>query len=1163
MSIRNLHHLLRPTSVAVIGASDRPGSVGATVWENITAGAFNGPLWPVNLRHRQVGGHTAYANVAALPAVPALAVICTPAASVPALIAELGAAGCRAAIVISSGLDAEGADGVPLRAAMLAAARPHLLRILGPNCVGLLVPALGLNASFAPATAVLPGRLAFVAQSGALVTAVLDWAAARRIGFSCFISLGDGSDVDFGDLLDYLAADPHTEAILLYAESVRQARKFMSAARGAARSKPTLIVKAGRSAAAARAAFSHTGALAGTDLVYDAAIRRAGMLRVATTAELFDAVSMLGHPGAPHGERLVILTNGGGPGVMATDALAAAGGVLATLAPATLARLDVVLPPTWSHGNPVDIIGDAPVARYCQALLLLLAAPEVDAVLLIHAPTAIVSSLAIAQALLALLRGSAGSGKVSTRIPVYCCWLGGASVAQARSLWSGAGLPHFETPEAAITGYMQLINYRRNQALLMQVPSASAGPDPQRLRARQLLAALLERAPADGAIGEAETKQLLALYGIAVVATVVAADVAAALVAAHAIGYPVALKLVSPDVSHKSEVGGVALDIEDDAALAAALAAMTLRLRQLRPQARINGFAVQAMIRRGGATELIVGLSTDPVFGPVVLFGQGGVAVEVVADQVIGLPPLNRVLAADMIGRTRVARLLAGFREHAPADLDAICDVLIRLGQLAADLPQVIELDINPLLANAAGAIALDARMRVKRLTAVGAIAPPRGGGGGVASRTGANVAVAPDHVSGRGETAAGGGTAIGSVAEGGVTVGGAVGSGGAIAGLAAGRGAIVGGADKARVEADADGGTTRGSGPGEAGHAEAGVEGGAVSGDAASASVVIGGGSEGGAVTGGIKGGAVTGRIDGGAVTGVIEGGAGRVTVGAGAGVKASASGGAAQIGDADTIGHSAAGVGAGADSGKESAGGIATDGGALSREEPAGGIPIDGSVLGGNGGAPATEGKAGDVDLLYVADSEDDALTFAGLDRLAILPYPRQLERHLLTPIGALTIRPIRPEDAPAHERFFAALSAEDIHMRMFGAMRSLSPAQLARFTQIDYDREMALLATRTAPDGGEDTLGVARVVIDPDNYAGEFAIVVRSDLKGRGLGSLLLDCLLDYCRRRRLQLVHGTTLAGNTAMLALAAAKGFALASEQDGMVTLSLPLSQGTG
>jgi len=888
MSIRHLNHFFAPRSVAVIGASVRTGSVGATVLANVLGAGFRGPVWPVNPKYRELAGVPVFRDVADLPQAPGLAVVCTPAATVPGIVATLGEHGCKAAVVLSAGLDAQAADGRTLRQAMLDAARPHLLRILGPNCVGLLVPGKGLNASFAPVAA-LPGRLAFVAQSGALVTAVLDWARTRQIGFSCFVSLGDGSDVDFGDLLDYLAGDPGTDAILLYAESVRQARKFMSAARGAARAKPTVIVKAGRTAEAAHAAFSHTGALAGSDQVYDAAVRRAGMLRVYSTAELFDAVAILAQPRRPAGPRLAILTNGGGPGVMATDALIAGGGALAKLAPATLAQLSANLPATWSRGNPVDIIGDAPVERYRLALQALLDEAEVDAVLLIHAPTAIVPSDEIARALLPLLRTAAR--------PVLCCWLGGASVAAARRMCAAAGVPVFDTPEEAVRGFLQLVDYQRNQQALMQVPAACTLAPPDRASARTRVARLL----AEGvtAVGEADAKAILTAYGIPVVATETASDAPAVLAAARRIGYPVALKVLSPDIMHKTDVGGVVLDLAGEGELAHALDAMPARVHAVRPEARIAGFTVQAMARRPRAHELIVGVSTDPVFGPVVLFGQGGVAVEVTADQAIGLPPLNRVLAADLVGRTRAARLLAGFRDRPRADMDALYDVLVRVGQLATDLPELAEMDINPLLADADGVIALDARMRL-----------------------------------------------------------------------------------------------------------------------------------------------------------------------------------------------------------------------------------------------APAVQGQ--------------DPLA-----RLAILPYPDQLERRVDSALGPLVLRPIRPEDGPAHVAFFHALTPEDVHFRMFGIMRALTPAQLARFTQIDYAREMAFIATRQGPDGAE-TLGVVRVVIDPDNIAGEFAIVVRSDLKGRGIGRLLMDCMLEYCRGRGLEVVRGAALTANTRMHDLARACGFQVLPATDGTVELMLAL-----
>jgi acetyltransferase len=432
MSVRNLQFLFDPRSVAIIGASARPHSVGATVLANMLAGGFRGEIYPVNPKYRELDGQTVYADVAALPQAPDLAIICTPPQTVPGLIQALGERGTRAAIVLTAGLGAiRDGEGISLKQRMLDAARRSLLRILGPNCVGLLVPGIGLNASFAH-TGALPGKLAFVSQSGALVTGVLDWATSRAIGFSRFVSLGESADIDFGDLLDYLASDASTRAILLYIEDIREARKFMSAARAAARSKPVLVIKAGRAAEGARAAASHTGAMAGADDVYDAAIRRAGMLRVSSTEDLFSAVETLAHARPLVGERLAILTNGGGPGVMATDALMAADGKLAALSQDSMRALDAVLPATWSHGNPVDIIGDAPAERYAQAGEILLADPESDALLLIHAPTAIVPSVDVAQAMAPLAAKTARN--------VLGCWLGGDSLAAAREVFSEKGL---------------------------------------------------------------------------------------------------------------------------------------------------------------------------------------------------------------------------------------------------------------------------------------------------------------------------------------------------------------------------------------------------------------------------------------------------------------------------------------------------------------------------------------------------------------------------------------------------------------------------------------------------------------------------------------------------------------------------------------------------
>jgi acetyltransferase len=704
MSIRNLDSLFDPRSVAVIGATERSASVGATVWRNLRDGGFPGARWAVNPKRSRVFGERCYPSVAAIPEAPELAVICTPPATVPRLIEELGARGTRAAVVLTAGFDPA------TRTAMLAAARRHLLRILGPNCLGLLSPHAGLNASFAHSNA-MSGGLAFVSQSGALVTAMLDWANGRGIGFSHFVSLGERCDVDFGDMLDWLASDARTRSILLYIESIEAPRKFMSAARAAARNKPVLVVKAGRSDRGQAAAASHTGALAGSDLVFDAAIRRAGMLRVDTLDDLFLAAETLSHFRGPlHGDeaghlaRLTLVTNGGGAGVMAADAAAGADIELAALSPATRSLLDAVLPPNWSRDNPVDIIGDAPVQRYIDTLSTLLADPTSGTVLFMQAPTAIVASADIAQALLPL------AIKAPQRL--LGSWLGGPSVAEARRLFHHAGIPTFDTPEQAVRAFSQLVTYRCNQALLMQAPparEAAVSDLPQ-------VASIIDGALAQGRelLSEHEAKAVLAGFGVPVVKTrVVPDDPASAVAAADEIGYPVVLKIQSPQISHKSDVGGVALDLDDATAVHDAVVAMRRRVADGAPSATLEGFTVQAMVRRPQALELIVGASIDPLFGPVLLFGAGGTSVEVVADRAVALPPLNAPLARALIERTRIARLLKGWRDVPAADVDAVVAVLLALSQLLADEPRIAEIDINPLLADAGGALALDARIRV------------------------------------------------------------------------------------------------------------------------------------------------------------------------------------------------------------------------------------------------------------------------------------------------------------------------------------------------------------------------------------------------------------------------------------------------------------------
>jgi acetyltransferase len=712
MSIRNLDRMFRPRSVAVFGASDKPRSVGSALMANLLRAGFSGPVLPVNPRAAAVHGIMAYKDVASLPMTPDLAVIATPPDSVPELLAELGTRGTRAAVVLTAGFgEGEIAAGKERAEKLLAAARPHLLRVVGPNCLGIAVPAIGLNATFAPA-AMLPGHIAFLTQSGAMATTVLDWALPRGIGFSAIVSMGDMSDVDFGDLLDYFALDEATHAILIYAEGITQARKFMSAARRAARVKPVIVVKGGRAEEGARAASSHTGALAGADVVYDAVFRRAGMLRVNEMEELFDAAATLARMTPPAGDRLAIVSNGGGAGVLATDRLIEEGGHLATLGDDTIAKLNAVLPPTWSHANPIDIIGDADAERYGNAVTVLMQDDNVDGLLVMYCPTAISTAAETAQGLIDVLARPDLAGKKN----VFACWMGEASVADGRARFVAAQVPDFETPERAVRAFMYLVRYRQSQQLLLETPSEvapSAPADVERARA------IVRQVIADGRewLDAAEATAFLTCYGIPSARTEAVADPAAAGAVAAQIKGPVALKIRSRDVLHKSDVGGVALNLTGAAEVEVAARAMIEKISRKLPKARLEGFFVQEMINRASAFELITGISTDATFGPVILFGHGGTAVEVLRDKSLELPPLNTALARAQIERTRIARLLKGYRDRPAADIDGVVNVLIQLSRITADHAEVTELDINPLLCDPAGVIAVDCRVRVRPAT--------------------------------------------------------------------------------------------------------------------------------------------------------------------------------------------------------------------------------------------------------------------------------------------------------------------------------------------------------------------------------------------------------------------------------------------------------------
>ena len=714
MTIRNLQFLLGPASVALIGASPEARSIGKIIASNLRGGGFAGPVWLVNPRHSQINGERCYASADDLPGVPGLAVIATPPATIPQLIADLGRKGTRAAVVISAGVTPS------LRQAMLDAARPHLLRIQGPNCLGLMLPEIGLNASFCHRSP-LAGDLALVSQSGALITAIVDWAAGRNIGFAQIMSLGDMADVDFGDTLDYLAGDTKSRAILLYIEQLTHAAKFMSAARRAARVKPVVVIKAGRHAEGAKAARSHTGALAGSDAAYEAAFRRAGVLRVNELQDLFNAAEMLAR--LPHldGERLMILTNGGGAGVLAADRLADFGGTLAALPDATVQALNAALPQTWSKGNPIDIIGDADASRYTTALDCLMADGSSDAILVMNCPTALTSSTEIARAVVDAKSRRRKDGKADK--PLLTNWLGDGAAKEARELFARERIATFETPASAIEGFMQLVRYTRAQTELIRTPPPL--PDAMTFdvaAARSVIQAARGRgrsALTETMLTEVEAKLLLSAYAIPVVPTVTAKTSAeAALIAEGLLSGPTAatacvVKILSDDITHKSDAGGVRLGLETAAAVGEAVRDMLERIAREHPTARIQGVTVQPMIRRPRAYELIVGMSVDATFGPMLTFGAGGTAVEVLRDTAQALPPLDLQLARDLMRQTRVQKLLDGYRDRPQADLAAIALTLVKTSALVIAHPEILELDINPLLADEAGVIALDARVRV------------------------------------------------------------------------------------------------------------------------------------------------------------------------------------------------------------------------------------------------------------------------------------------------------------------------------------------------------------------------------------------------------------------------------------------------------------------
>ncbi|HUH96267.1 MAG TPA: bifunctional acetate--CoA ligase family protein/GNAT family N-acetyltransferase [Anaerolineales bacterium] len=699
-----LDAIFAPRTVAVIGATETAGSVGRTIVWNLISTPFGGTVFPVNPKHPSILGIKAYPNIASAPEAVDLAVVVTPAPTVPGIIHECVEAGVKGAVIISAGFKETGQAGAELERQVMENAQRGKMRIIGPNCLGVMNPTTGLNATFANNMA-RRGSVGFISQSGALCTAILDWSLRENVGFSAFVSIGSMLDVDWGDLIYHLGDDPHTESIVMYMETIGDARAFLSAAREVALAKPIIVIKPGRTEGAARAAASHTGSLTGSDQVLESAFRRSGALRVNSIAELFYMAEVLAKQPRPQGRRLTILTNAGGPGVLATDALITNGGELAPLSAEALAAFDQLLPAAWSHNNPVDILGDASPERYGKALEIAAKDPNSDGILIILTPQAMTDPTATAEA---LAPHTKSLGK-----PVIATWMGGNDVAPGEAILNKANIPSFPYPDTAARVFDYMANYSENLRSLYETP-LPVGNDGQDQVDRGRAARIIQAVRASGRtiLTEFESKQLLAAYGIPVVETRIATSKEQAVGAADAMGYPVVLKLHSETITHKSDVGGVQLDLKDARAVEKAFSAIAESVRTRAGARDFLGVTVQPMIKLEGY-ELILGSSIDPQFGPVLLFGLGGQLVEVFKDRALGLPPLTTTLARRMMEQTRIFTALKGVRGRKAVDLAALETLLVRFSQLIAEQRWIKELDVNPLLASDENLLALDARVLV------------------------------------------------------------------------------------------------------------------------------------------------------------------------------------------------------------------------------------------------------------------------------------------------------------------------------------------------------------------------------------------------------------------------------------------------------------------
>jgi acetyltransferase len=707
MVTTNLDKVFNPQSVAIIGASDVEGSVGYSIVKNFTTSGYAGKVYFVNIKKAELLGVKTYPTVDQIPDQIDLAMIATPAKIVPGVMEECGKAKVKGVIIVSAGFKETGPAGKALEDQVGAIAKKYGIRVIGPNCIGILRPRTNLNATFLNKMP-KPGNIAFLSQSGALGSAILDWAIHENIGFSNFVSVGSMIDVDFGDLIDYFGSDPKTKSILMYVEGITEARKFMSAARHFARTKPIIVVKSGKFEASAKAAASHTGSLSGSDDIYDAAFKRAGIVRVNEIADLFNAAEVLGTQPLPKGNRVAIITNAGGPGVMASDALIGFGGQLAKLSKKTIDSLNAVLPTFWSHGNPIDVLGDATPDRYRAAMDAALNDENVDGILIIFTQQAVSDAIGISNSIVELVKNKPYQNKT-----IVTSFMGFGAVQEANTILNANNIPTYSTPEQALKTYMYMHNYQQNIEDLYETPEelpVDASPPKRPIQAILKNAATEDRE----ILTEDEAKKILKYYNFPVVRTAVANNVDEAVAFASEMGFPVVLKILSPQIIHKSDAGGVILNINSAREVRDAFELLIQRATAYNPNAQIIGVTVQPMVEKKGH-EVIIGGKTDPVFGPVIIFGMGGVGVELFKDVSIGLPPLNTTLIHRMMGETKVYRLLKGYRGSAAVDLKRLDETILLFSQLLTDFPQIKEIDINPLLISDKDAQILDARIVVDK----------------------------------------------------------------------------------------------------------------------------------------------------------------------------------------------------------------------------------------------------------------------------------------------------------------------------------------------------------------------------------------------------------------------------------------------------------------